>query len=797
MAGDGEAGEEGTSAGGTMPVRVPDTSELTLEQTEVKLLNLEFENQQQQHAAAMQQYALSFAVLTEQVKSLQEGASSSKGEKAVATTMGDAELEIKKKLPYVPKKSAVSGLLVSALAYFHDAVVYEEDMMDWLQTLPPGQPLDDTDELYDRLVKAHNTKKGVYSLLCNRYTMLTLRASLDAEGGGTDAVRAKLAFMEEKVNAGTEGVVGDSVMKKWLDEFDATKSRAMMTATAKQATQTARATIGGWSDSRIGHPGVGRGAQAPSTPNTPTGQEAYYPGGSTLSQGSMARRGREQRDAAMDCSRGEDAVGVRPTTHVRSRYVAEGSDCGAAAMAFHREGASVAVRRVGTGTPTKPRISGLLGEEARHEQVASGDGSAVAELLLREVAVQDGDPEEAAAAGERGRLQREGRLCRGADQTGARVLPYMDDFLVIVKTQDEAYVQRDRVSRQLVRLGLFWNEKQGHWEPTQVAEHLGLEVDLKDGLFRLLVSCKLRERGVETVVENIEEYDEVRIGRKIEIFWPVDQVWCPGTVGETGADGKRKIEYDNGDVEYLELEKEKYRLLPAEDPVLATTWRMAMVKHWAGKVRDSSLAEEAAEMQAAALQPSTAGNYEGHWRMFVDFCANERRDWLPATEETVLLYIAYKLRRRTVRGSSLQPYLSAINNFHEDFGHTGPAKGRAVTRAVKGMTAMQTEAAEEQGCTVTMGTWLPAVAVRRVHKAAGTAMLWERLLCDSSGLSVVLQKEKGGNHTQMKRRLFVPLDGVEVLHDLLELWEQTREDAWLHSAPTRTSGTADTASPQH
>ncbi|KAK3249526.1 hypothetical protein CYMTET_41046 [Cymbomonas tetramitiformis] len=311
--------------------RVPAGPELTLEQTEVKLLNLKFENQQPQHAAAMQQNALSFAVLTEQVKSLQEGASSCKGEKAVATTTGDAELEIKKKLPHVPyapnnpfptRPSTMEDLMPKVydlygdkthallskksnsfmkyeqmilgpdLAYFHDAVVYEEDTMDWLQELPAGQPLDDTGELYDRLVKAHNTKKSVYSLLRNRYTMLTLQASLDAEGGGTDAVQAKLAFMEEKV-----------------------KRRTLQ--------EEVRSFKGAW------------------------------------------------------------------------------------------------------------RV---------------GDASS---------------------------------------EAGARVLPYMDDFLVIVKTQDEAYVQRDRVSRLLVRLGFFRNEKKGHWEPTQVAEHLGLQVDLKDGQFRV------------------------------------------------------------------------------------------------------------------------------------------------------------------------------------------------------------------------------------------------------------------------------------------------------------------------
>ncbi|KAK3235189.1 hypothetical protein CYMTET_54590 [Cymbomonas tetramitiformis] len=247
---------------------------------EVKLLNLPFEKQQEQPAAVMKQYELSFALLTEQVKGLQqEGASSSRVEKAVAKTTADAELELKKKLPYVPyapnnpfptrpdtmedltpkvynlygdkthalmsKKSNSSMkyeqmILGPALAYFHDAVVYEEDTMDWLQALPAGQPLDNIDELYDRMVRAHNTKKGAYSLFCNCYMTLTLRALLDAAGGGTDAERDKLAFMEKKVNAGTERVVGDSVMMKWLDEFDATKFRAVMT-TAKQAAVSAKA----------------------------------------------------------------------------------------------------------------------------------------------------------------------------------------------------------------------------------------------------------------------------------------------------------------------------------------------------------------------------------------------------------------------------------------------------------------------------------------------------------------------------------------------------------------------------
>ncbi|KAK3233099.1 hypothetical protein CYMTET_56584 [Cymbomonas tetramitiformis] len=69
--------------------------------------------------------------------------------------------------------------------------------------------------------------------------------------------------------------------------------------------------------------------------------------------------------------------------------------------------------------------------------------------------------------------------------SGMRVLPYMDDFLVLVDSQREGFLRREKVQLVLHRLGLRRNEKKGHWEPTQVVEHLGLEVDLKLGQFRV------------------------------------------------------------------------------------------------------------------------------------------------------------------------------------------------------------------------------------------------------------------------------------------------------------------------
>ncbi|KAK3232555.1 hypothetical protein CYMTET_57092 [Cymbomonas tetramitiformis] len=80
---------------------------------------------------------------------------------------------------------------------------------------------------------------------------------------------------------------------------------------------------------------------------------------------------------------------------------------------------------------------------------------------------------------------RAGGCGREEHQQGARVLPYTDNFLLLLSSRIEALRARELTSRVLVRLGLSRNEKKGQWEPTQLVEHLGLEVDLKAGQFRV------------------------------------------------------------------------------------------------------------------------------------------------------------------------------------------------------------------------------------------------------------------------------------------------------------------------
>eukprot|EP00854_Cymbomonas_tetramitiformis_P018308 gene18308-biopygen18893 len=416
-------------------------------------------------------------------------------------------------------------------------------------------------------------------------------------------------------------------------------------------------------------------------------------------------------------------------------------------------------------------------------------------------------------------------------------------------TRDDAFVQRDRVEKHLSRLGLFRNEKKGHWEPTQLAKHLGLEVDFKEGLFRVtearLKKIHAKATGLICRAARDQRWVQARElagfnGLYQSVFLAVlaarlylrelyfvlgkkswgskmkltrqawgDLQWCEANEwadrlsrdkdlddwrikgrwfkyaeenwGEHSADrfasgisaqlpslvshpqlpvschlrgggvvtgqtdikkyGETTIKYDDRDVEELVLEEERYRVPRSvttegqQQEVRPTPWRAALLQHWTGELGDNKYSDTAAAMQASALQRLTADNYGRHWEKFMKFCGEHGLQWLPASATTVQLYVASLLESGT-----------------------GPAKGRAVTRAVKGMTAMQTEAAEQQDITET-------TADR--HGDAER----ESLLRDSKGLSIVLEKEKGKNHL-----LCIPKEGVAEPHELLDQWEQARDD---------------------
>ncbi|KAK3272991.1 protein kinase domain-containing protein [Cymbomonas tetramitiformis] len=226
---------------------------------------------QQQQADLIATMTGQIATLTAEVAASKDASSSSSSTPAATKKKGaEAELERRKRLSYVPEdldnpfpsrpKNLDSGMpqlfamygdksydslskktassmkyeyivLAPALSYFHDFLKYTSATVTGFETF-------ETDELYDRLVRLENSIHGVYTLLCNRFTVLQLRASLDGEGASksdADSLRAKLKFVEDCVYQSSEGLVTDSLLKEYLDEFDKGKHKAAMYANMKLA----------------------------------------------------------------------------------------------------------------------------------------------------------------------------------------------------------------------------------------------------------------------------------------------------------------------------------------------------------------------------------------------------------------------------------------------------------------------------------------------------------------------------------------------------------------------------------
>ncbi len=85
----------------------------------------------------------------------------------------------------------------------------------------------------------------------------------------------------------------------------------------------------------------------------------------------------------------------------------------------------------------------------------------------------------------------------------------------------------------------------------------------------------------------------------------------------------------------------------------------------------ASLSQQAQEFAAAAKANNTIRAYHADWQDFRRWCEAHRRSPLPATPETVALFLTD--RAATLKSSSLARRLTTINRAHQAAGQTSPA----------------------------------------------------------------------------------------------------------------------------
>ncbi|WP_263788144.1 site-specific integrase [Salinibacter grassmerensis] len=86
--------------------------------------------------------------------------------------------------------------------------------------------------------------------------------------------------------------------------------------------------------------------------------------------------------------------------------------------------------------------------------------------------------------------------------------------------------------------------------------------------------------------------------------------------------------------------------------------------------RERELADRAQELFEKRLSENTRKAYASGWRDFLRFCKEHGRDPLPASKETVALYLSD--RSGSHAPTTLQVRLSAIQHLHDESGADSP-----------------------------------------------------------------------------------------------------------------------------
>lgn len=87
-----------------------------------------------------------------------------------------------------------------------------------------------------------------------------------------------------------------------------------------------------------------------------------------------------------------------------------------------------------------------------------------------------------------------------------------------------------------------------------------------------------------------------------------------------------------------------------------------------------TLQQHAVLLLRSGLRPNTMKTYDAAQKRYLEFCARYTLCALPASEDTMLLYVAY-LHKEDLKASSVKVYIAAVRALHIEVGYGNPMEG--------------------------------------------------------------------------------------------------------------------------
>jgi hypothetical protein len=118
-------------------------------------------------------------------------------------------------------------------------------------------------------------------------------------------------------------------------------------------------------------------------------------------------------------------------------------------------------------------------------------------------------------------------------------------------------------------------------------------------------------------------------------------------------------------------------------------WPASMRLYMQRLLGTGNLGAKTLELLTAAWAKSTSDTYNNAIKPYFQVCEEQGIPPLAATAATMARYIAWIGERGTIKATSLQPYLSAVNGFFKGHGAEQIAHGDLVAKLRRGLAAYQ------------------------------------------------------------------------------------------------------------